>query len=313
MNLPRELRNSIYTRLFDVGEDCDPNRNLLYWWECFGHPWLVTSQDLCDSPWMPTDVIDLRPPHFVDQAFVGYQFAREVLLWFKDAAGKDLRLDGDKNPVAEFSLIDESLKDFVDKDVFGIGITMQELVQNLDLRINFQCDSVDNDELESLLAKSDGIAMGPMGKRGSLAEQHLADLESGVEALCRMPCSHRTIVHDGLSKRVVSRPRIVTLVIRQECLSHMALIAILKLVTRAYHSLRKKAFTLRVQYHSEEIGMKILFDDDVWTWTEEDWSTKLNDKNTLDVVNVSIEDSAQQAVVWRHFKDILFAKDSGSL
>jgi hypothetical protein len=317
LNLPRELRDSIYIRLFDVTEDYDPNRDLLYWWECFEEPWLPTSEDLCVSPWRPKNMTGLRPPHFVDQAFVGRQFAREVLLRFKDFIGKDLRLDGNKSPVAEFALIDESIKDFVETDAFGVGITMQELVQNLDLRINFQCDSVDTDELgetpsnvvEGLHYKVDPTILAPNSGRGSHAEQHLANLERGVEALSCMTHSNRLIIRDDHSKHIVSRPRIITLVIRQECRSQEALFAILKLVMRAYHSQREKGCTLKVQYHSEEIGMKILFEDDVWTWTEKDWSTKLKDKNTSNVVDVSTDHSAQQALVWRQFKNTLFAKD----
>ena len=101
LKLPRELRDTVYMHLWNFEEDKDPNRNLLYWWDSFDEPWFKKDDDVSKSPWLKGFGRYLRPPHFVDKAFVGEQFAKEVLMQFRDGVGRDLRPTGERNPVAE--------------------------------------------------------------------------------------------------------------------------------------------------------------------------------------------------------------------
>lgn len=131
LQLPRELRDTVYTYLWDIETHRDRQRELLYWWEHFDQPWVI--KGLPGLPKMQqSSVTDLKPPHFVDKALVGRHFASEVLIRLRDIVGKDLRPHGERSPVAEFALIDVSLESFMEKDVFGVGMTMEEVVRNLD-------------------------------------------------------------------------------------------------------------------------------------------------------------------------------------
>jgi hypothetical protein len=291
LKLPRELRDHIYARLWDADWIYDPNRELIYWWDSFEKPWLEKEDEISSSPWLRTPAVGLRPPHFVDKAFMGTKFVREVLKRFKDAIGKDLRPVGDRNPVAECGLIDMSVKDLVEKDVFGVGITVEELVRNMDLRINFQIDVI-----------SDTV--------GELIDEYLEELNDNVTALVCIPYTDRIVTHNENSRRLRKRPRIVTLAIRQEYgfVDRNNIRSILKLVARAYHSLREKGFRVKVQYYSEEIGLKVLFEDDVWGWTSEDWTANLEKKNTISEYYAEQADIAHnfQERVWEDIKEHLF-------
>jgi hypothetical protein len=291
LELPRELRDHIYARLWDVEEDYDPNRDLIYWWELFEKPWLEKDDNISRSPWLRTPAVGLRPPHFVDKAFVETKFVREVLKRFRDAIGKDLRPVGERNPVAECGLIDMSVKDLVEKDVFCVGITVEELVRNMDLRINFQTDVL-----------SDTVA--------ELKGHYLEELNDNVTALVSIPYTDRIVTHNENSRRLQKRPRIVTLAIRQEYgfVDGNNIRSILKLVARAYHGLREKGFRVKVQYYSEEIGLKVLFEDDVCGWTSEDWTANLKQKNTIGEYSAEHIDIAYdfQECVWKDIRDHLF-------
>ncbi|KAL6706464.1 hypothetical protein ACN47E_005403 [Coniothyrium glycines] len=303
--LPRELRDLIYSRLFDIEEHYDPVRTLLYWWEVFEQPWFIIGEDLCDTPWLTTNVTGIRPPHFVDPIFVGKICAREVLEQFRDTTGRDMRPDYDRNPVREFALTDESMRDFMVKDVFGVGITMQALVQNLDLCVNFQCDSLDFEAFENALDPSNTPLKAWRGSQADLLVEHLADLDAGIKALCNMPYGHRMSVR---SERINLRPRNIALVVRQEQVenrSNEALMAILPLITRAYHDLRDKGFALKVQYHSEEIGLKVTFEEDVWTWTEKQWQANIVEKN-ISRAEQSAKYSQHRRLIWDAFKRTVF-------
>ncbi|KAF1946114.1 hypothetical protein EJ02DRAFT_462770 [Clathrospora elynae] len=298
--LPRELRDIVYMHLWATETNQDPSRELLYWWDSFDEPWFDKGEDLSGSPWLTTLAMGLRPPHFVDQAFVGGYFAREALKCFKDIVGKDLRPIGGKNPVAECGLIDASMVDFVEKDMFGVGMTMGELVRNLDLRVTFQCD---------VLSLGEYAEPGVVRKEGCSLEEYLTELDSGVTALCRIPYLDRITTQDGILQRVQTRPRIITLAIRQEY-NHYAtvhLISLLKLVAHAYLSLREKGFTLKVQYYSEEAGLKVLFEDDVWTWTSEDWKANLGRKNSIPV-DPGHRATHFQDMIWKLFRNHLFQR-----
>lgn len=312
LNLPRELRDSIYIQLFAVSEGHDPRRDLLYWWECFDQPWFRLGDDIHDSPWLTTSVTGIRPPHFIDPAFVGTQFAKENLKLFRMMMGKDMRLENDKNPIAEFTLMDESAEDFVGKDAFGVGMTMQTLTDNLDLCVNFQCDSMDfgPNDISFLDAVSEGydatsISTESVSRTEShITRRHIGDLHTGVLALCTLSFSNRVIIQP----QRVDRPKIVTIVVRQEFSSYKALMITLQLITNLYHSLKKKGFVLRVQYRSEEIGLKVVFGEDVTTWTEDDWRTNFTDRNTSQA-DQSMENVRQQRVVWNMFKKTVFGID----
>jgi hypothetical protein len=289
LELPRELRDTVYEYLWDFERDYDPNRDLLYWWDAFDEPWFGFHERISKSPRLRMPAIGLRPPHFVDKAFVGPKFAREALERFKDAIGKDLRPVGDKNPVAECGLIDVSMEDFAKKDVFGVSLTMEDLVRNLDLRINFQCDALSNIDI------------------AGLEDEHLTDVNDNVIALINIPYTYRIITHNENSRHLQTRPRIVTLAIRQEYgfSDRSDLQSILKIVARAYHGLKGKGFTVKVQYYSEDIELKVLFEDDVWEWTDEDWTKKLNEKNTIPAEHAGTSHDLQESV-WKDIKEYLF-------
>ncbi|KAE8873880.1 hypothetical protein CFE70_001895 [Pyrenophora teres f. teres 0-1] len=298
LKLPRELRDTVYLHLWDFDEEKDPNRDLLYWWDSFDEPWFKKDDDVSKSPWLEGFGRCLRPPHFVDKAFVGEQFANEVLMQFKDGVGRDLRPTGERNPVAECGLMDTSMEEFVEKDVFGLGLTLEELVRNLDLRISFLPD-----DAPSLIMTDDMKA-------------YLSAANDSVTALLTIPYTNRIISHNERHRLFHERPRIITLSIWQEdnfedeFHSHM-----LKLVARAYHGLREKGFTARVQYNSESIGLRLLFEDDVWEWTEDDWRTNLAARNTLTTPAnpvTSRQSRRLQPIVWKQIRDHLFpASDAG--
>ena len=300
LNLPRELRDTIYLYLWEPDAQSDPNRDLLYWWEHFDEPWMLQGVDLCNSA-CSANMTNLRPPHFVDQAFVSQKFATEVLKRFKDSIGKDLRpLANQKSPVREFHMLDASVEAFVQKDVLGVGKTMEELVRNLNLRIDFQCDALEDDD-----AVDDGSP--PTATNEVERRKYLAELHEGVAALVAIPYNERTVIHDGHSKRLQTLPRTVTLVIRQESAINTqdSLMPILNLVRRAYKGLRGKGFTVKIQYHSDEIGLKVVFEDDAWAWTDDDWRVNSRDKN---ISKVEPEDRNQEklAEVWGCLRKVLF-------
>ena len=307
LELPREIRDTIYTHLWDSDGDLDFQRHLLYWWELFDQPWVINGIDTSDSLW-GAGATDLKPPHFVDQAFVGADFAREVLVRLQDTVGKDLR-HGEGSPITEFSLIDASMEAFVKKDAFGVGKTMEELVRNLDLRIIFQCDVLDEDEgVTSVDEEADKLERLECQKASELARQeNLAELEDGITALLGIPCSNRITIHDGQTKRLSSRPRIITLVIRQECAINISnsLVPILRLVARARQGLGETGFKVKILYHSDEIGLKTLFEEDVWTWSDKDWKENMKEKN-LCRVDPEEWDLAKQADVWEQIRNVLF-------
>jgi hypothetical protein len=265
LELPRELRDNVYSHLWDVEEDHDPNRDLIYWWDSFEERWFDRTITIRNSPRLSMPALGLRPPHFVDKALVGASFAREVLERFKDTVGKDLRPVGKRNPVAECGLIDMDVEDFVKKDVFGVGITVEELARNMDLTINFQCDALTSIEV------------------ADCQDRCLENLGDNVTALISIPYTDRIITHKENSRQLQTRPKIITLTIRQESgfTDRDDIRSILKLVARAYNGLREKGLTVKVQYYSIEIGLKMLFEDDVWGWTDEDWTLNLEKKNTI--------------------------------
>lgn len=312
LNLPQELRDLIYSFLFEPYRGQDPKRNLLYWWECFDQPWFQIGEDIRDSPWLTTTITGIRPPHFIDRVFVGEQCAREILRLFRKIIGKDMRSEDKRNAIGEFALTDESAKDFMAKDVFGVGVTMQRLTDNLDLCVNFQCDSLDHDtddvsSQRALDSRTQAASLTAESAESADRKQHLENLKIGVLSLCALPCSNRTIV---LPQRIV-RPRVVTILVRQECCSYKALVDILDLVKCLYRELKKKGFVLRVRYHSEEIGLKVLFEEDVWTWTEEDWRTNFPSRNTSRAFR-STNKFLQQRLVWDRFEKMVFADVDGA-
>lgn len=227
-----------------------------------------------------------------------------MLTRFAAVAGTDLRQHQKTLPVAEVAITDESIWDFVSKDTFGIGITMAQLAQNLDLRINFQCDAlIKKDNSSGSRVHKDENAFFP----SQVSESQLAQIEQGVSALLAMPFSSRLMTHDGHSKRIHSRPRIIVLVIRQEDGVWIAgnLEECLKRIGRAYHGLRSKGFTMIVQYLSEEIGFNVSVEEDAWSWTHAGWETKLWEKNSS---KVGPQDGfgEQQAKVWNGIRTYLF-------
>ncbi|KAJ4367337.1 hypothetical protein N0V83_006918 [Neocucurbitaria cava] len=307
LELPREIRDTIYMHLWHSGRDQDFRRLLLYWWELFDQPWVITGIHPIGAP-LTTVATDLRPPHFVDQAFVGPHFAREVLVQLHDTLGKDLR-PCDWNPISEFSLIDTSVEAFVRKDTFGVGKTMEELVRNLDLRVVFQCDVLDDfDEEKSGVEEEEIADRMPHQSSGEIARQkYLAQLEENVRALIEIPYTNRITIHDGQTKCLSSRPRIITLVIRQESTIDLtkSLVPILRLVALAHEGTKKTGFTVKVQYHSDEIGLKVLFEEDAWNWSGADWNANLKRKNTSKV-DEEEWDLQKQASAWEHIQKILF-------
>ncbi len=294
LNLPRELRDTVYSHLWEASSQLgDPSRALLCWWEHFDLLWLLPGVNENDDPCEP-NATGLRPPHFVDQALVGREFASEVLKSLKDNVGKDLRgrAGGTTDPVAEVYVLDASLLGFVEKDVLGVGKTMEELCRNLDLGIAFQCDVLEEGGDET-----------PKEEK----RMYIAELDEGVDALLSIPYTERIIVHDGSSRRLQVRPRIVTFVIRQESADDLpdSLAPFLKLVSRAYSGLKEKGFTVKIQYHSDEIGLKVNFEADVWTWTDKDWQTNMKDKN-VSKVEPEEQDAERVAEVWGYLRDGLF-------
>lgn len=298
LNLPRELRDAIYTYLWEPDGSCDPTRDLLYWWEHFDEPWIIKGIALSNSS-LPSSMANLRPPHFTDQAFVSKAFAIEVLKRFQDTIGKDMRLKDNRMPIAEFSIIDSSLEAFVRKDVFGIGKTIEELVRNLDLQVDFQCDALEyDDELQ------------PNQTKRLAVQEYLDELENGVSALLGLPYTERMILYDLHSRHVVNRPRTVTLVIRQECAVNIEnnLVTVLRLVLRAYKALKTKGFTVKIRYRSEEIGLNVTLEDDVLAWTDKDWQTNLKEKN-LSRVDPAEWDLERQTLVWARVRENLYNED----
>jgi hypothetical protein len=293
LELPRELRDNVYSYLWSIGNYCDQdsNRDLIYWWDNFEQPWFEKQEQVSYSSGVCMVAMNLRPPHFVDKSFVGAKFAHKVLKRFKDTVGRDLRPFEGENPLAECGLIDVDMEDFVKKDVFGVGVTVEELVRNLDLRVTFECDALSGEDTDS-------------------EDNYLSELEDSVAALISIPYTDRVITHNESSRKLLTRPRIVTLAIRQESgfSDRSDLQSILKLVARAYRGLKENGFTIKVQYYSEEIGFKVLFEDDVWGWTSKDWTKNLKDKNTISNSHAEHADIAHnfQENVWKDLKEYLF-------
>jgi hypothetical protein len=292
LELPRELRDNVYAQLWRIEKDRDPNRDLLYWWDSFDEPWFERVEETSNLPRLKTPATGLRPPHFVDKAFVGPKFAQEALKRFRGLIGTDLRPVWDRNPVAECGLIDVSMEDFAKKDVFGVGFTVEKLVRNLDLRVNFQCDALTSDDI------------------AELKDDYLTEVGDNVRALISIPYTDRIVTHNENFRYLQTRPRIATLAIRQECgfSDRSDLHSILKLVARAYHGLQEKGFTVKVQNYSKDIGLKVLFEDDVWGWTSEDWTANLERKNTISDYHAEHADIAHnfQGDVWKDIKEYLF-------
>jgi hypothetical protein len=306
LQLPQELRDDIYMHLWALNDKHDPSRSLLYWWDSRDEPWFSRDDDPNKSRWLRTPLMTLRPPHFIDKCFVGPVFAKEALKQLKDSVGKDLRPIGERNPVAECGLLDASMEDFVEKDVFGVGITVEELVRNLDLRVNFQCDALTDDEFAEI-QKSKTHDRGSLGTGATTytRDDYLKDLGDGVTALLNIPHTGRVTTHSEHGRHLNTRARVITLAIRQEddfiWRDHSA---ILKLVARAYHGLRAKGFTVKVQYYSEEIELKLLFEDDVWEWTSDDWDRNLIWKNTFGIGS----GTSPQRYVWAQLQEHLFRR-----
>jgi hypothetical protein len=282
--LARELRDTIYTHLWTADGDRDPVRDLVYWWDTFLEPYFLPDSDVRQTPWTTSATGLLRPPHFTDQGIVGPQFALEVLKRFKDTVGKDLRPTGERNPVAVCTIVDGLLHDFVTKDIFNMGMTVEELVRNCDLRIIIQCDILD-----------DNVHVA--------RKKYLSQLLTSVTALLGVPYTEHITTHNGTAKRIESRPRTVTLAISQESdfAEREHFISILKVVAHAYHGLREKGFTVNVEYYSEEAGLKVLFEDDVWEWTDEDWAVNVTRRNELVLGTREYRDA-----VWRDIRENLF-------
>ncbi|CAN9161978.1 unnamed protein product [Alternaria sp. RS040] len=310
LQLPQELRDDIYMHLWELNDKHDPSRSLLYWWDSFDEPWFSRDDDPNKSRWLKTPLMTLRPPHFIDKCFVGPVFAKEALKQLKDSVGKDLRSIGDRNPVAECGLLDASMEDFVEKDVFGVGITVEELVRNLDLRVNFQCDALTDDEFAEI-QKSKAHNRGPLrtGATTYTRDDYLQDLGDGVAALLSIPHTERVITHNEHGRHLNTTARVITLAIRQEddfiWRDHSA---ILKLVARAYHGLRAKGFAVKIQYYSEELELKVLFEDDVWEWTSDDWDRNLIEKNTFGIGSGTSPQRHVEAYVWTQLQEHLFQR-----
>ena len=306
LQLPQELRDDIYMHLWGLNDKHDPSRSLLYWWDSFDEPWFSRDDDPNKLRWLRTPLMTLRPPHFIDKCFVGPVFAKEALKQLKDSVGKDLRPIGERNPVAECGLLDASMDDFVEKDVFGVGITVEELVRNLDLRVNFQCDALTDNEFAEI-QKSKTHDRGSLGTGATTytRDDYLRDLGDGVAALLNIPHTERVTTHNEHGRHLNTRARVITLAIRQEddfiWRDHSA---ILKLVARAYHGLRAKGFAVKVQYYSEEIELKLLFEDDVWEWTSDDWDRNLIWKNTFGIGS----GTSPQRYVWAQLQEHLFRR-----
>ncbi|KNG48679.1 hypothetical protein DDE82_002675 [Stemphylium lycopersici] len=299
LHLPRELRDNIYTHLWEFNENHDPNRDVLYWWDAFNMPWFEKDDDPSKSPWLTTPTMHLRPPHFIDQVFVGPIFAQEVLKSFKDTVGKDLRPVGERYPVAECGIFDGFIEDFVKKDVFGVEMTMEELTRNMDLRVTFQCDVLDDED-----------AFKDTESKQDLVEEYLSMLENAATALLSITPSDRVITHTEDSQHVEIRPRIIALDINQE--SNFLgdyFVRILRVVSRIYNGLRSKGFTVKVRYYSEAIKVKTLFEDDVGEWTDADWRGNLTRKNALGA-SASSSGSHSRAHVWSQLRRHLFEDGS---
>jgi hypothetical protein len=306
LQLPQELRDNIYMYLWGTDEEHDPSRSLLYWWDSFDEPWFSEDDDLCKSRWLRTVSMNLRPPHFIDKSFVGPVFAKEALKRFMDTVGKDLRPIGEKNPVAEYGVLDTSMEEFVSKDAFGVGVTVEELARNLDLRVNFQCDALTDDEFAEI-QKSKAHDQGSLvtGTTVYTRDDYLRDLNDGVTALLSIPHNNRVITHNEHGRHIQTRARVVTLAIRQEDdFIVRDLSPILKLVARTYHGLRAKGFTVKVQYYSEGIELNVLFEDDVWEWTNNDWKKNRFAKNKFGIGH----STSAERYVWEQLREHLFQK-----
>jgi hypothetical protein len=312
-NLPQELRDNIYTQLWEMDGKHDPTRSLFCWWESFYEPWLSKGDDPSKPPWQSAAYANLRPPHFIDRSFVGSVFAKEALKVLKDSAGRDLRPIGETDPVTECGLLDTSMRDFFCKDVFGVGVTMEELVRNLDLRVTFQCDALNDDEFpemeeskESEGSETDDEGPSSADKKVYTLEDYLSGLNDGVTALLGISHTERVTTHNEHVRHMRTRARVITLAIRQEegfeWRDHSPL---LKLVARAYHGLRAKGFTVKVQYYSEGIELKVLFEDDVWEWTENDWERNLIWKNTFPGLDAG---NSTQRYVWAQLQQHVFRR-----
>lgn len=300
LNLPRELRDNIYTHLWDFDKIHDPSRDLIYWWDSFDEPWFEKDDDLSKSSWFTSPRRHQRPPHFVDKVFVGPTFAKEVLKSFKGTVGKDLRPVGERYPVAECRLFDSVIEDFVKKDTFGVGITMEELTRNMDLHVTFQCD---------VLADED--VLGDTEEKRDELEEYFSVLEDAAAALLSITPTNRIITHTENSRHVEVRPRTVTLVIGQESgFLDDGFLRILEIISRVYHGLRRKGFTVKVRYYSEAIKLKVLFKDDVWEWTYADWKDNLTQKNVLRS-NTTSAGNHSRAHIWSQLRRYLF-EDSSS-
>lgn len=308
LNLPRELRDNIYTQLWQPDEKHDPTRSVICWWELFHEPWFSVDHDPDTPAGLSMLYMNLRPPHFIDKTFVGLVFAKEALKLFRDVVGKDLRPIDDKDPVAECLLLDTSVADFVRRDAFGAGFTMEELARNLDLRVTFQCDALTDSEFSEIQeSKTHDQGSRTADATAYTREDYLSEINDGVTALLDISHTERVTTHNEHRRHMQTRARVVTLAIRQEedlgpGWDHGSLF--LKLVARTYHGLRAKGFVVKVEYHSEEVDLKVLFEDDVWTWTEDEWEINLFRKNMISYVQTS--GNSSQRYVWAQLRDHLF-------
>jgi hypothetical protein len=209
----------------------------------------------------------------------------------------------------------------VRKDVFGVGMTMQELTQNLDLRVNFQCDAlVDFDECEDINKTNSGIST--QGTEDSVQEKeerddeeqdYLSSLDDGATAFLDIPATNRVTTYDEHSRCLRVRLRIITLAIRQE--SHFldnAFLDMLKLVSRVHRGLKGKGFTVKIQYYSEAIRLKVLLDDEAWQWTNADWTRNMSLKNSFGQANGNSRRPLARGHVWVQLREYLFRDASSS-
>ncbi|EOA82133.1 hypothetical protein ACJQWK_05382 [Exserohilum turcicum] len=307
LKLPRELRDAIYMYLWDFEPDNDPNAALLEHWGAFDDAWFYKSEDVSNSPWLDSPKTIERPPYFVDKAFMGPVAAREILECFRDVVGRDQRPDDSGNlPDDQCTINDLSILDFVTKDVFGVGMTMEELTRNLNISIQFNADYMfEPESLEEMQNSMASTRGSNIGKRS----EFYAKLNGYATAFIGIPATNRIITADEITSDLYVGPRLVTLEIFDESdCSDSALPDISSLVVRMYKGLRANGFEVNIRCLCDFIQLNVQFEDDVWGWTDADWENKLPGKGWFaDYLEDSVIETRTR--VWLQLREYLFGNN----
>jgi hypothetical protein len=249
LDLPRELRNEIYDVLLapDHAKHFAPCFNLIFGWRNytqFRGPWLARN-------------LDDGPEHFFHPRFVGMQFTTEILERFRDTIGQIQGWPIDDSHVhVRVDVADINL--FLDRNRFGVGLSMEELTRDITLIIDFNYSHL-------YLGTSQ-----PYDMKG-LSFSEMCDAASIIP---RILCTEQTNRQSGNDYSRSPAPRAVNLVIRTERspeLDNRILTPIARLVVSIWYRLLAGGCDSSIHFTFTDYE-NIEFPASTQNWTLEDWN-----------------------------------------